>query len=248
MASDLMSEFSLTATEMGNFAASFFYAYMIMQIPVGLIIDRFGPRFVTSLAIILCVFGVFLFATAESFFIACIGRFVAGIGGAFAVVNYLRLAANWFSVKRFAFLSGLMMTAGMIGSVFGQAPLSALIAAFSWRGAMKILSISGLILAVLFVLIVRDRAPHHREVELNPEKLSLGKNFKKILCQPQSWLLTFYSGFAFAPFSVFGGLWGVSFLKAQGFSPGNAAQGASLMFLGFAVGAPFFGWLSDHLG
>jgi MFS family permease len=143
-----------------------------------------------------------------------------------------------------------MMTVAMFGAVGGQAPLAAFIKMTQWRQAMEIIGFAGLILAALFWMIVRDKAPDHiREKHLVPARASLMECIRKIFKNPQSWWLSIYSGFAFAPVMVFGGLWGVSFI-AEAFSlPHNiSAQTVSLIFIGFAVGAPFFGWYSDRLG
>jgi nitrate/nitrite transporter NarK len=248
MANDLMSEFSLTGAQMGNFAACYFYAYLLLQIPAGLLIDRWGPRKVATVAIFLCAYGAYLFATAETLFLANAGRFISGIGAAFAAVNCLKLVANWFPARQFAFMAGLMMTAGMLGAMGGQAPLDIFLCFFGWRGAMMAIALGGAGLAVLFFLIVRDRASHHRPIDLTPTQESVFKSLRKILREPQSWYLSFYSGFAFAPVSAFGGLWGVPFLQeAYGFTQRVAAHGTMLIFLGFAIGAPFFGWLSDRI-
>lgn len=249
MAGDLMRDFSLTATQMGNLAASYFYAYLLMQIPAGLLVDRFGPRRVTTIAIFFCAFGAFFFSHAGSLACACFWRFVMGVGASFAALNCLKLVANWFPARRFAFMAGLMMTVGMLGAVGGQAPLASLMAFMGWRGAMVALSIAGIILTLLFVLIVKDKAPHHREMDLMPQKTTVFKNLKSLFKDRQSWYLSFYSGFAFAPVSAFGGLWGVQFLQeAFGFSADIAARGSSLIFIGFAIGAPLFGWFSDKIG
>lgn len=249
MTDDLMSVFSLTGTQMGNLAAAYFYTYLLMQIPAGLLIDRWGPRRVTTIAIALCGAGAFIFARADSFAIACTGRCVAGVGAAFAAVNCFKLIANWFPTHKFAFMAGLMMTVGMLGAVGGQGPLSAFVRSLDWRMAMTIIAGGGIVLAALFALIVKDRAPHHKKVALIPKNLSVFKNLKSLLRNPQSWYLSLYSGFAFAPVSAFGGLWGVPYLiQAFDVSPDKAAHASSLIFLGFAAGGPLFGWFSDHIG
>ncbi len=249
MALDLMAEFSLSGAAMGNLAASYFYAYLLFQIPAGLLIDRWGPRKVTTAAIIFCSFGTYLLSFAASFEMALLGRFIAGIGAAFAALNCLKLIANWFPAGRFALMAGLMMSVGMLGAVGGQAPLSHFISFLGWRYAMAALALIGLTLAVFFVLIVRDRAPHHKRLDVMPKPLRVKAGLKSIIKSPQSWALSFYSGFAFAPVSAFGGLWAIPFLQeAYSHSPMMAARGASLIFIGFAIGAPFFGWFSDYLG
>lgn len=250
MTNHLMSQFHIDGTQLGNLAACYFYAYLIMQIPAGLLLDRFGPRKVTTAAIAICGLGGILFSSADQLFIAQMGRFLTGIGAAFAALNCLKLTANWFPTNRFAFMAGLMMTLGMLGAVGGQAPLSAFINALGWRSALFILGLAGLGLAFFFFLIVRDKNKYKiMEVQLTPKSANLWKNFKAVMHSKQSWILSIYSGLAFAPVSVFGGLWGVPFIsQAFDLSKTYAAHVVSLIFIGFAVGAPLWGWLSDAIG
>lgn len=250
MTSTLMRTFQIGGIELGNLAASYFYAYMLLQIPAGVLLDKFGPRKTTTLAIALCAIGSLVFAQADSLFVAGTGRFLTGIGAAFAVVNCLKLTANWFPSKQFAFMAGLMMTMAMLGAVGGQAPLALFIQKVQWRSAMQILGLLGFVLAVIFWLVVRDRSPDHlKEKHIVSTKISFSKSIKLVLKNSQSWWLSIYSGFAFAPVMIFGGMWGVSFIKdAFGLSGNMSAQMVSLIFIGFAVGAPVLGWFSDRLG
>jgi MFS family permease len=249
MNSTLMKAFSINGTQLGNLTACYFYAYLILQIPAGMLLDKFGPRRVATAAIFLCACGTLIFAKADNLFVAGIGRFLTGVGAAFAVVNCFKLIANWFPLKQFAFMSGLMMTVAMLGAVGGQAPLSAFIEAMNWRYAMDIIGAVGVVLSIVFWFVVRDKAPNHKiEHHIVSQKVSLFATLKKILKCPQSWWLSVYSGFAFAPVMIFGGLWGVAFItEAFGLSKNIAAQSVSMIFIGFAVGAPFFGWFSDFV-
>jgi len=251
MTNHLMSEFRIDGAQLGNLAACYFYAYLLMQIPAGLLIDRFGPRKVTTIAITICGFGAILFAISPSLFLAQFGRFLTGIGAAFAAINCLKLTANWFPSHRFALMAGLMMTLGMLGAVGGQAPLSAFINTLGWREALLIIGIIGLVLGAIFWLVVRDKSKHAHlvEVHLAPEDSDLWKSCKAVFKSKQSWFLSVYSGLAFAPISVFGGLWGVPYIsEAFDLSKTNSAHIVSLIFIGFAVGAPIWGWLSDYIG
>lgn len=249
MNATLMKAFNINGAALGNLTACYFYAYLILQIPAGLLLDKFGPRRVATVAIFLCACGTLIFAKAETILLAGVGRFITGVGAAFAVVNCFKLIANWFPLKRFAFMSGLMMTVAMFGAVGGQAPLSAFIQAQDWRYALELIGIVGVALSVIFWIIVRDRAPDHKvERHIVPQKISLWVTLKTIFKCPQSWWLSVYSGFAFAPVMIFGGLWGVAFInEAFGISHNMAAQSVSMIFIGFAVGAPVFGWFSDWL-
>ena len=123
MTATLMETFHISGTQLGNLAACYFYAYLLLQIPAGLLFDKFGPRKTTTLAIAFCALGSLIFAHADKLFIAGVGRFITGAGAAFAAVNCLNLIANWFPFRHFAFMAGLMMTMAMLGAVGGQAPL-----------------------------------------------------------------------------------------------------------------------------
>ena len=249
MTQDLMRTFNINGAETGNLAACYFYAYLIMQIPAGLLLDRFGPKKMTSFAILLAALGTLAFCRATNLFEASLGRFLTGAGASFAALNCLKLIANWFPKRNFAFMVGLMMTLGMLGAVGGQAPLNAFIQAFHWQKALEIIAGIGVILAILFWLVVKDRPAHHKEELLVATRLSLLESCKRIFKHSQSWTLSIYSGLAFAPISVFGGLWGVPFLKETfGLSSMVAAHEVSLVFIGFAAGAPLAGWLSEKLG
>ncbi len=250
MTGTLMGEFNIDATQLGNLAASYFYAYLILQIPVGLLLDKFGPRRVTTVAILLCGLGSLVFSRAETLLVAEIGRFITGIGAAFAAVNCLKLIAVWFPPKKFAFMAGLMMTVAMLGAVGGQAPLSLFIKSVNWRVAMEVIALIGVVLAALFWLVVRDEGAFmKRENRQLPPRIPIFKSVKDLLKNKQSWWLSIYSGLAFAPVMVFGGLWGVSFTKdAFNLQEHMAAQAVSLIFIGFAVGAPVFGLFSDWIG
>jgi len=249
MTATLMKTFHINGVELGNLAACYFYAYLLLQIPAGLLLDKFGPRKTTTVAITLCGVGCLIFAHADTLLIAGIGRFLTGVGAAFAAVNCLKLIANWFPFRQFAFMAGLMMTMAMLGAVGGQAPLAAFIEKMQWDHAMEIIGVAGVVLAAIFWIVVLDKAPDHaKERHIVPTKISLFKSLKQILKDPQSWWLSAYSGFAFAPVMVFGGLWGVSFIQESfDLSHNMSAQMVSLIFIGFAIGAPVFGWFSDFL-
>jgi MFS family permease len=246
MTDDLMSAFNIHGAGLGNLSAFYFYAYLIMQIPVGFMLDRYSPRLLTTTAILVCSVSTFLFAHTHTLWLACLCRALMGAGAAFAAVSCFKLAALWFSPKRFALVSGMFMTAAMLGAVGGQMPLSLLVQHVGWRSALECIGGIGLILGAVYYLVLRDKKEttsekiHHKE--------PLNHRFYSIVRSKQAWVLSLYSGLAFAPVSVFGGLWGVPFLQTAYQIPRNdAALAISTVFIGFAAGAPFWGWFSDYI-
>ena len=248
MVNDLMREFSVNATALGNLSAFYLYAYSIMQIPVGILLDRLGTRRLLTLACATCAIGALVFASAKSFYIASAGRFLIGFGSSFAVVSGMNLAATWLPINRFALTTGLLMTIGFIGAVCGQSPLSLLVAHMGWRHTLMIFSIIGMILCVLIWSLIRDRplppALHH---EMTKTQFFSGLGF--VLSNRQTWIVAIYAGLMYLPTPAFAALWGVPFLMETYALPRTeAALIISTVYIGFAIGSPFFGWLSDYIG
>ncbi len=241
----LMREFNLSGAGLGNLAATFYYAYMVTQIFVGILLDKYSTRWLTSAAIFCCGLGLILFSQTQSLYIAQLSRGLMGAGVAFATVAYMKAAAIWFSPKQYAFIGGLLATAAMAGAVFGQAPLSYLIKMTGWRTCLYTIGLVGFVLAALFALIVRDKAAKNHDLEHVP--ISLG-DVLSLVKSKQNWLLTLYSGLAFSPIAVFGGLWGNPFLQqAYELSATEAASMVSLVFVGLGIGSPVLGMISDRL-
>jgi len=243
----LMREFQLSGAGLGNLAATFYYTYMITQLFVGILLDKYSTRWLTAAAIFCCGLGVMLFSQTHSLFIAELSRGLMGVGVAFATVAYMKLAAVWFSPRQYAFVGGLLATAAMAGAIFGQAPLAYFIDAVGWRECLFITGLIGFALAILFVFIVRD-APEKSSVAQKAELVSW-RDLLDIVKNRQNWLLTFYSGLAFSPIAIFGGLWGNPFLQqAYHLNNTQAASLLSLVFIGLGIGSPLLGILSDRLG
>src|SRR5262249_28552005 len=123
MVEELMRDFSVGAAVLGSVSAAYFYGYAGMQIPVGGLLDRFGPRRLLAISTLVCAGGCVLFSGAGTLASATAGRFLIGASAAFSLVGAMAVAGQWFTPERFAVLSGLAMAAGMAGGVLGQAPL-----------------------------------------------------------------------------------------------------------------------------
>jgi len=251
MTKQLMSEFKIDAAVVGHIAASYYYAYTIMQIPGGLLIDAFGPRRTTTIGLLCCSLGALLFGFSQSVFLMSASRFLIGIGATFAILNTFKINSNWFPAHKFALLAGLTLTLGTLGAVFGQAPLSHLVNYIGWRQSFLDLAIFGFLFSAVFFLMVRDR-PRHPAYDVTPPtkgKVKLSVALRHTIRRGQTWYLSIYSGLSFAPILSFAGLWGVSFIEAKYHVDRTSASFlTSLIFIGFAVGAPLFGWYSSYIG
>ena len=248
MVADLMRDFAAGAAVLGNLSAIYLYIYAGLQIPVGLALDRWGPRRMLSGAAILAACGSGLFASAESLDLAYAGRLLVGIGCAVGFVGALKLATHWFPPTRFAFVSGMTMLVAMLGAVAGQAPLAALIDAVGWRDAMYGAAGGAALLGLATWLIVRDRPPGESEAAVK-QSITMAAGLQQVVLGWHNWVIALYAGAMAAPFLAYGGLWGVTHqMQLHGLDRFEAAATNSLMLVGWAVGAPLGGWISDRLG
>jgi MFS family permease len=130
MTAELMQEFNLNATALGNLSAFYFYSYVSMQIPTGILADLWGPRRLLTTGAFVAAVGGLLFAMAPTIFWAYLGRFLIGGAVAVAFVGSLKLAGEWFPARYFALVSGAALFFGIVGAVFAGAPLRILVVAF----------------------------------------------------------------------------------------------------------------------
>jgi MFS family permease len=210
--------------------------------------DRFGPRKLMSAAMALCALASLGFALSQSLLAASVSRAMVGATVGFGFVGTLAIAAYWFRSSRFAMLAGIIQTAGMLGGMLGQAPLGVAVEFAGWRNTMTGLGVFAAFLSVLLYFVI-PRRPHKEGTESHTVTHTPAKGVAQVMRNTQSW---YCAAIGFGLSSVmlgFVGLWAVPWLSAtQGFERAQAAGIASMLFLGWALGAPIWGWLSDHLG
>ena len=191
MAQPLAHAFNVDAAMLGNAVAFYYYAYTPMQLPVGVLMDRYGPRRLLAIAALICAGGAYLFAFGH-LGIAEVGRFLVGFGSAFAFVGVLKLASLWLPPSRFAMIAGLVTTLGMLGAMFGDRLLGHFVQQMGWQSTVNLSAAVGVVLAaVIWLGIPRSNASAvHSHVTDVPEKpMDFGQLFKeffqlikKLLC------------------------------------------------------------------
>jgi MFS family permease len=258
MTSELMRSFGIGAKDLGTLSAFYFYAYVVMQIPTGVLVDSWGARKLLIAGSISAAAGTLLFGVTENYAVACLGRAI--IGGATAVgwIVLLKLATHWFPSRRFAMLAGLGLFFGNVGALAAQVPLRLLIEGFGWRAV--VLGSAAVILGVwvLALTLVKNDpcdqgfvsyAPSALQQREKPKLLQLLAGFKNIFGYRNTWLIFLAQGGSVGPILAFTGLWGAPFLKARfGLPPAQAAAVCSVMIVCWAVASPICGALSDKIG
>jgi predicted MFS family arabinose efflux permease len=254
IAGELTAAFSISAAVLGTLAATYFYVYTLLQIPVGVLADTLGPRRILTAGAAVAAAGSLLFALAPVWELAAVGRTLVGIGVSVAFIAILKVSAVWFEPQRFATLAGVTMFVGNLGAVAAGSPLAWVVTWTSWRSVFVALAVLSALLALATWLRVRDRpedlgypAVHpmpggHTQV---PWRRALGS----VLANPSTWPPFFVNVGVGGSFLAFAGLWAVPFLvDTRSMSRVLAAQHASLLLLGVAVGSLVIGRLSDRLG
>lgn len=243
-----MKAFGVSAQGFGVISAFYFYAYAPMQLPAGLLYDRYGPRKLMTAAITFCALGALFFASTNSIYTAALGRFLIGIGSAFSFIGVLVLISRWFQPHYFAILAGVAQLMSSIGAIFGEVPLAKLVEATGWRNASFILAGIGFLLAGSIWFIIRDYP--HQPTQLPPTRL-LREEWKRLVevCRHSyTWIIGAYSFCIWTPIAVFAALWGVAFLQAKyQISVVEAAGLCSMIWIGIGIGSPLLGWISDKL-
>lgn len=237
----------ISASTFGTLSALYYFAYSPMQLPVGILMDRYGPRRLLSFACLCCTVGSFMFSYSSSIWIAGSGRLLVGFGSAFAFVGVLSLAVHWLPRRYFSLVAGLMTTLGMLGLVYGEVKITELAGSMGLNYVLLTMVVIGLVLTALIFLVVRD-GPGGSEVKAQSLP-DFYRNIVRVLVSPQVWMVAFVGACLYTSLSVFGELWGKSYLEqAHNLTKLQAAKTISAMFLGWAVGAPLAGYFSDRTG
>jgi predicted MFS family arabinose efflux permease len=255
IAGELTAAFSISAAVLGTLAATYFYVYTLLQIPVGVLADTLGPRRILTWGSAIAAVGSLLFALAPVWEVAAIGRTLVGIGVAVAFIAILKVSAVWFEPARFATLAGVTMFVGNLGAVAAGSPLAWVVTWTSWRSVFVALALVSALLALFTWWRVRDRPQDLGFAAVNPAAAAAGAAppwrpaLGRVLANPATWPPFFVNVGVGGSFLAFAGLWAVPFLQqTRGMTRVLAAQHASLLLLGVAVGSLVIGRLSDRLG
>lgn len=257
MTAELMDTFKLTAAALGNLSAFYFYSYVAMQVPTGILADTWGPRRLLAVGALVCGVGTLLFGLAPTIFWANLGRLLIGGSVAVAFVGMLKLANHWLAPRQFALASGLALCVGVIGAVFAGVPLQLFVAEYGWRPIMLVSAVLPFGICVAIWLIVRDDPQEKGYTSYAYIPVSGSRQpgpgivagIREVFRYRNTWLLCLIPGGIVGCVLTFSGLWGVPFLTSHYSLPETQAAAASTaLMVAWAVGGPILGGLSDRIG
>lgn len=260
MKTELFSAFVDSDEGFGSLSAYCLYAYGIMQIPAGLLVDKYGPRRLLTVACVLCAGGSLVFGWASSLVFAKLARVLIGVGASFAVVCCLKVVSIWFKPRHFGLLTGMTVTVGMLGAVCSLSTVGYFVSVLGWREAMLYGGVFGLGLSVLIWFLVHDKKEHHHnqtqknstaKINTDPTQTiqatlqGMWRDLSEVMKSRQAWLVATYAGLMFVPTLAFGGLWGIPFMQeVHGLDRMEAGLSVSLIYVGWMFGGPLYGWVA----
>jgi len=254
LADSLARTFDATGSQLGLLHASFFYIYAPLQLPAGLVVDRYGPRWVGATGLTVLTAGAVWFAQSDTLLAAFLARAVVGFGGSVCYIATLRFCANWYRPDEYATMTGYTVAAAGIGGILATTPLALAIDRVGWRFAILTTGVITGIVAIAVATAVRDQ-PKRADVGVDdadhvPATLAdIVANTRAVVGEVETWLM------GLLLFTVLGvnftvlGLWGVPFIAdIYGVSVARASTYVLLGNVGFVLGSPALGALSDRTG
>ncbi|MBI2786943.1 MAG: MFS transporter, partial [Legionella longbeachae] len=245
----LQLDFGINEEGFGILTASFYVPYILMQIPVGLTVDRFSIRWLLTIMSLITAFGCCVFGLADGLLMGSIGRMLIGFSAAFAFICSLRLATSWFPPTMLGLLAGLTQALGMLGAAAGEAPVSFLVSNVGWRHSMLIIAFLFIALSALLYQFVQDKPGEQCNDLRSIHRISIFQSLKIVLSCKQTWFNAMYAGFLFGPTAVIGEAIGPAYLQfGRGLGAHAAAFATGLIFIGWGISGPISGWFSDKIG
>jgi sugar phosphate permease len=255
LSEELTAAFGITATQLGTLHASFFVIYAVVQIPTGVLADRYGARVIGAGGAVVLSAGAIGFALSNGYLSAFLSRTTIGLGSGVIFISTIRFCANWFRTDEFGTMTGL--TAGMagLGAIIATTPLAIAIDWVGWRPTVLSFAGFGFVAAgCVWVLVRRSPADAGIEPIQNvPEQTSvtLGETagyLRSLLGDPDQWLLSIVFFSAMGTILTVIGLWGVPYLVVvHELDVITASYFTLLGAIGMLVGGPGVGWISDVL-
>lgn len=256
LSEQLTADFAISAAQLGTLHAAFFVIYAIVQIPTGVLADRFGPRYIGAGGAVVLSVGAIGFTLSDGYLVAFLSRALTGLGSGVIFISILRFSANWFRVDEFGMMTGLTAGVAGLGAIISTTPLALAVGAFGWRPTVASLAILGFVAgAAVFVLARRSPADAGLDpIENVPEQPSITLDetlgyIRALLADPDQWLLSvvFFAGMGTVLTII--GLWGVPYLVVvYDLDVTTASYFTLLGSIGMLVGSPTVGWLSDRIG
>jgi MFS family permease len=244
MMQQIMHQLSIDATLFGTLAASYYYGYSLMQIPVAILLDRYGARIIVCIFAILCGAASIAFFYTHNYYIALGSRFLIGVGSAAGFLGVSKVTSEWFDRSSYAKMIGLSFTFGLTGAIFGGKPVGLLMERYSSESVAVTLGIVSMVIGIFALLFLRSS---NRNSTPSDERLNL-YGLKSIITSKTIWILAISNALLVGSLEGFADVWGVPYLvTAYSIEKNDAALMVSFVFFGMLLGGPVLSWLNTKI-
>ncbi|MBI5568437.1 MAG: MFS transporter [Desulfomonile tiedjei] len=242
----LIRDMDMTGAQLSDLSAAFYYAFALSQLPLGVALDRLGPRITMSILAVAAIGGAVGFAVGQTPGHLVAARVLLGIGMSGNLMVLLTLLAAWFPVDRFAFLSGMAVAVGAAGSLLAATPLAMLSLWIGWRESFLVFAAVNAAVVFAFILVSRD---HPQGRQPNPgQKRPLVRGLGRLMRMYSFWAIALASFVRYGYFGALQSLWLGPFLVfGLGLAEMDAGNALFSMGVGYMVGLPLSGQLSDRM-
>lgn len=250
---NLIRDLSMDTHGLSVLSAAFFYAFALVQLPIGIYLDRIGPRITMTALSLIGVTGALIFAWADSLTMLVAGRALLGVGMACNLMGSMKLMTLWFSPLHFATLSALIVSIGTAGNVAATSPLVLCVEKIGWRWTFSGTAFFNLSLVILFFLVVRDSPLKRQENSTGSRRPST--NLMEILADCRQlfgkrdyWLISLNTFIRYGIYAAVQVLWaGPYLMNVHGLTALCTGNLILLLNIGFVCAGPVWGILSDRI-
>jgi predicted MFS family arabinose efflux permease len=244
IAKDLTHEFSLSPSDLGFLTSTYLLAFAAIQLPLGVLLDRYGPRRVVAALLCIAAAGALIFAVARDLTTLSIGRALIGLGMSAGLMGAIKAFTLWFPLSRLATLNGLFLAVGGLGGLSATAPAEALLGPFGWRALFVGLSGLSLLAAILIFTVVPERKLPGDGDSLRRQIAGFGRIFSSLAF----WRIAAALVICLGSYQALQGLWLAPWLyDVAGLERAAVARYLLLTVVAYTAGSLFFGMASDRL-
>lgn len=238
MLNEILEQFNINTVVFGQFSGIYYIGYSLIHMPIGIMLDRFGPKKVLPVCMILTSIGLLPIIFTENWIYPLIGRLLIGIGSSAAILGTFKIIRIGFKEEHFTRMLSLSVTIGLIGAIYGGGPVAYMNEAIGHKSVAHIFALVGLGLGIISYFAIPEIPPTPSE--------SVFKDLKIVFTNKKVILLCFFAGLMVGPLEGFADVWGAEFLKkVYNYDLTKASYLTSLIFVGMCFGAPVLSFIAE---